>query len=173
MRSPRAPGVRPTTDRVRSALFSVLAPWGIEGARVADLFAGTGAVGIEALSRGAGHAVFVEADRRQAEVIRENLRVTRMAERAEVVHSTVETAIERMEPGFDIILMDPPYTKPFPAGVVERISERQLVGSDGLVVVGHATRTPSPERCGALVRTQDRRYGDASLAFYEPVEAAP
>ena len=75
MRSPKSPGVRPTTDLVRTALFNILATYGVEDSRVVDLFAGTGALGIEALSRGAAHADFVEVDRRQVNVIRENLKV--------------------------------------------------------------------------------------------------
>ncbi|MEE8517557.1 MAG: 16S rRNA (guanine(966)-N(2))-methyltransferase RsmD [Dehalococcoidia bacterium] len=166
LRSPQSPGVRPTTDRVRTALFNILAAVGIEGATVIDLYAGTGSLGIEALSRGAAHADFVESDRRQVEVVRANLKATKTVDRANVVQSTVESALARLRSRYDFILMDPPYKEPFPAGVVEKIGELELLADDGLVVVGHATRVKAPERCGRLVRTQDRRYGDSSLAFY-------
>jgi 16S rRNA (guanine966-N2)-methyltransferase len=167
LHSPKAPGVRPTTDRVRSALFSILAPYGIEGSVCADLYAGTGALGIEALSRGAEHVDFVEMDRRQVDVIRANLRDTGTARRAQLIASPVEQAVERLDRRYDFLLMDPPYTKPFPAMVLERIGERELLSEGGLLVCGHASRVEAPARCGRLVRVQDRRYGDASLAFYQ------
>jgi 16S rRNA (guanine966-N2)-methyltransferase len=170
LRSPRAPGVRPTTDRVRSALFNILAGYGLEEAKVVDLYAGTGSLGIEALSRGAAHADFVEADRRQVEVIRDNLLDTKMADRATVLLNDVAKAIERLEGPYDFMLMDPPYTQPFPHAVVERIGHLGLLAEDGIAIVGHASRVEAPERLGVLERWQDRKYGDASLAFYRAVD---
>lgn len=170
LRSPKSPGVRPTTDRVRSALFNILAGYGLEEARVVDLYAGTGSLGIEALSRGAAHADFVEMDRRQVEVVRENLRDTKLAGRAKVHQGDVRRVIEQLEGPYDFVLMDPPYTQPFPADVVERIGTLGLLAEEGMAVVGHASRVEAPERLGVLERWQDRRYGDSSLAFYRVVE---
>ncbi|MEX2430561.1 MAG: 16S rRNA (guanine(966)-N(2))-methyltransferase RsmD [Dehalococcoidia bacterium] len=174
LRSPTAPGVRPTTDRVRAALFSILAGYGVEDAVVADLYAGTGSLGIEALSRGAAHADFVEADRRQVAVIRANLTAVKVASRARVLQAKVEDALPRLGKRYDFLLMDPPYTQPFPVAVVTRVGDLGLLQEGGTVVAGHASRVEAPEVCGRMVRTQDRRYGDASLAFYEmsPAEAA-
>ena len=166
LRSPRSPGVRPTTDRVRSALFNILAPLGVEGSVVADLFAGTGSLGIEALSRGAAHADFVEADARQAEDIRANTVAAKVADRATVHHLRVEQALSRIKRRYDFVLMDPPYRDPFPADLVERLAADGLLEPDGLVVVGHPSRVPAPAACGELVQMQDRHYGDSSLAFY-------
>lgn len=166
LRPPRAPGVRPTTDRVRTALFNVLAARGLEAAVVADLYAGTGSLGIEALSRGAALADFVEADRRQMEVIEANVRAAKVAERAKLVHADVERALDGLGRRYDLVLMDPPYTQPFPAAVVARIAELGLLADDAVVVAGHASRVEAPLACGRLVRDQDRRYGDSSLAFY-------
>ena len=142
----------------------------MEETRVVDLYAGTGSLGIEALSRGAAHADFVEMDRRQADVVRENLRATKLAQRATVHHGDVRRIIEQLEGPYDFVLMDPPYTQPFPADVVERIGALELLGEDGIAVVGHASRVEAPERLGVLERWQDRRYGDCSLAFYSVVE---
>lgn len=167
LKPPSTRGVRPTTDRVRGALFNLLAPKGIESAVVADLFAGTGSLGIEALSRGAARADFVEADRRQAADIRVNLRAAKAEDRASVLHADAGRAVERMEGRYDIVLMDPPYRDAFPARLVERIAERGLLAEGAVVVVGHPSRSEAPSRCGALALTQDRRYGDSSLAFYE------
>lgn len=164
--SPTVAGVRPTTDRVRSALFSILAPFGIEGMDVADFFAGTGSLGIEALSHGAASADFVEANARQVRVIRANLAATKIAAPARVHQMTAEQAVERLSGRWHLVLMDPPYAQPFPAPVVSRLAGRGLLTENGIVVVGHAARVPAPEACGALTRWQDRRYGDSSLAFY-------
>ena len=174
LRSPRSRGVRPTTDLVRSALFNILAAYGVEDSRVADLFAGTGAVGIEALSRGAAHADFVEVDRAQVRVIQENLEVTKLSDRGTVLLGDVRKVLGELAGGYDFILMDPPYTQPFPSDVVERIGDERLLGEDGIAVVGHASRVDAPERCGPMLKWQDRRYGDASLAFYRlDVSEAP
>ncbi len=166
LRSPKRPGVRPTMDRVRSGLFSMLTPLGIEGAVVADLFAGSGSLGIEALSRDAAHAEFVEADSRQCADIQANLEAAKLQDRATVHSMRVEQALEALRGPYDLVLMDPPYSQPFPAYVVEQLEARGLLREDATVVVGHATRTSSPEQCGGLVRWEDRRYGDSSLAFY-------
>ena len=139
---------------------------------MADLYAGTGSLGIEALSRGAAHADFVEADRRQVDVVRLNLRDTKLDARGTVIHADVRKAIDELPGPYHFILMDPPYTEPFPADVVERIGALGLLAEDGIAIVGHASRVAAPERCGAMERWQDRRYGDATLAFYSvPVEA--
>jgi 16S rRNA (guanine966-N2)-methyltransferase len=151
-------------------LFNILVGYGLEETRVVDLYAGTGSVGIEALSRGAAHADFVEADRRQVEVIRDNLTDTKMADRATVLRDDVMKAIERLRGPYDFMLMDPPYTEPFPVDVVVRIGELTLLSDDGIAVVGHASRVEAPERLGSLERWQDRRYGDCSLAFYRRAE---
>ena len=173
LRSPRSPGVRPTMDRVRAALFSILAPWGMEGAVVADLYAGTGSLGIEALSRGAEHADFVEANARQCADIRANLEATKLGYRARVWHMSVDGALEQLGRTYNFILMDPPYREPFPVQVLDQVVELGLLQPQGLAVVGHSSRTPSPDRRGSLTRWQDRRYGDSSLAFYtlRPLEA--
>ncbi len=177
LRSPTRPGVRPTTDKVRGALFNILAPLGIQDAVVADFYAGTGSIGIEALSWGAAHADFVEADVRQCADIRASLATTRFAEQARVWHMSVERALGVLDRAYDLVLMDPPYRDPFPAPVLERLEEAGLLLPNATVVVGHASRVPSPSRCGALARWSERRYGDSSLAFYslqpvgEPVES--
>ena len=171
LRTPKGPGVRPTMDRVRSALFNILAPLGLEDAAVADLFAGTGSLGIEALSRGAAHADFVEADAQQCADIRASLQATKLIDRAKVLHSTVEKALEQMDSKYDFVLMDPPYRDPFPAHVLLRLQERSLLEDDAVVVVGHASRNSPPNKVDNLVLWQDRRYGDSSLAMFtsEPV----
>jgi 16S rRNA (guanine966-N2)-methyltransferase len=166
LRTPKVQGVRPTTDLVRNALFNILAPLGIEDAIVIDLYAGTGSLGIDALSRGAAHADFVESNHSQAADIRANLVVTKLQGKGSVFVMTVEKAVGILERSYDLVLMDPPYKQPFPGELIEQIETRRLLSHNGLIVVGHPSRRPAPEKCGGLVRWQDRRYGDSSLAFY-------
>lgn len=163
--------MRPTTDRVRSALFNILARYGIEDSHVADLFAGTGSLGIEALSRGAAHSRFVEADRRQIAVIKANLQTAGFADRADVHAARAEDALDRLG-RCDFLLMDPPYTQPFPTALITRIGEAGLLRDEGILVCGHSSRTAADDRCGTLLKWDDRRYGDVSLAFYSRAEAA-
>ena len=132
-----------------------------------DLFAGTGSMGIEALSRGAAHCEFVESDRDQVQVINENLRMTKLHERGTVIHGYSERVLATLNPTYDLMLMDPPYSRPFPENIVRMIADLGLVSSqDGLLVVGHSSRVSVPLTCGTLSLQQDRRYGDSSLAFY-------
>ena len=166
LRSPKRPGVRPTMDRVRSALFNILTPSDLEGTQVADLFAGTGSLGIEALSRGAAHVDFIEENARQCADIRANLETARLLDRATVHQMTVERALQVLSTRYNYVLMDPPYSQPFPSDAVAQLETQGLLQPEAIVVVGHASRVPSPNACGGLERWQDRRYGDASLAFY-------
>ncbi len=163
--APKGSGTRPTTDRVREALFSILAPR-IEGARVLDLFSGTGALGLEALSRGAASATFVERDRRALAVLRTNVESLGLTGgEAEVVGETAARYLARNPEPFDLIFADPPWedvprlaTELFPAvtGVLR---------SDGLLLVEHRSSmevAAIPE----LKSTEQRRYGDTALSFF-------
>ncbi|MGA3027822.1 MAG: 16S rRNA (guanine(966)-N(2))-methyltransferase RsmD [Bryobacteraceae bacterium] len=151
---------RPTPDRLREALFNVLAPV-IEGAVFLDAYAGTGAVGIEALSRGARRAIFVERSRRAVEAIRDNLAALGVAGRAEVYTGKAAPVLERVSA--DIVFLDPPYAL---AG--EYAESLALLGerAPGLVVVQHAHRQALNDEYGALRRTRILRQGDNALSFY-------
>jgi len=167
LKAPTWDGLRPTSDRLRETLFNVLAPR-IAAARVLDLYAGTGAVGIEALSRGAAHVTFVESDRRAQALIEENLARCRIAGGYAIIRASASRAVEtlRRSPSFepfDIILLDPPYDQPA-AQALTGIDA--LAASDGLVVFEHARRAPVPESVGPLALTRDLVSGDSALAFY-------
>jgi 16S rRNA (guanine966-N2)-methyltransferase len=170
-------GLRPTSDKLRETLFNVLAPR-IGGARVLDGYAGTGAQGLEALSRGASHVTFVERDRRAQQLIAGNIARCGITDGYAIIGSTVLQAIEalRGEPSFDIVLLDPPYAGPrAPGGKFSEISNDihdvlQTVGAivkaDGLVVLEHARKRPPPAAAGSLVRTRELASGDSALTFY-------
>ena len=164
LKAPRWEGLRPTSDRLRETLFNVL------GSRVADAFvldgyAGTGAVGIEALSRGASGVVFVERDARAAALIAENLRHCGISEGCAIIRAD----IDRMgNPGgtrrFDVVLLDPPYQDVDLESCVARAARWLAPG--GLLVLEHARRRTAPPRAGDLTRTRVVHSGDSALSFY-------
>lgn len=164
LHAPTWDGLRPTSDKLRETLFNVLAPR-IQGARLLDAYAGTGAVGLEALSRGAAHVTFVEQDPRAVRLIAENAAHCGVADGYTVLRADVTEALRRRVSGpFDLIFLDPPY-----AGVDWRtavtMAARTLAG-DGLLVLEHAAREPMAGVPGTrLVRTL--RSGDSALAFFE------
>jgi 16S rRNA (guanine966-N2)-methyltransferase len=163
----RSAAIRPTSDRVREALFSVLGD-AVPEARVLDLYAGSGALGIEALSRGAARAVFVDSDREAVDAIRANLALTRMDDRATVVRSAVGGFLAAGRHGpFDLVFIDPPYVQGAPVG------DLQALVAGGLLAVGAGvvleTRGPdAPPPVEGLELVSLRRYGDTTLAFLRP-----
>ena len=155
--------VRPTPDRLREALFNILAPR-IEGATFADLYAGTGAVGIEALSRGAAHAIFVEQKHAAVKAIRENLRSLGIEGRGEVRQGRATAMIPRLEAG--IAFLDPPYgLENEYAAALDLLGEKP----PPLVIAQHPPRLKLADRYGALYRTRLVKHGDNALSFYGQV----
>ena len=162
--APTWEGLRPTSDRLRETLFNILAPR-IEGAKVLDGFAGTGAVGIEALSRGASHVTFVERDPRAVALIEANLMRCGITDRYAIIRVRFAGTERARIPGsFDIIFLDPPY------GASELVSALEAAerfsDQETLVVIEHARRDAAPESAGSLVRTRLLTSGDSALAFY-------
>jgi len=171
----RAPGTgtRPLADRVKQTLFAVLEP-DLAGARVLDLFAGSGAAGIEALSRGAASASFVEKDKDAAATIEANLATARLGP-ARVVRGDVLRFLEGAvdDPPFDLVIVDPPYAE---SGLLGRTLDALGEGSAPLtpaarVVAKHFWRDRPPERVGMLAVERDRRFGETALTFYRREEA--
>ena len=191
LKGPRSDATRPTSDMVRGAMFAMLESMlglesGLEGLRVLDLYAGTGALGIEALSRGAAWCEFVEEDRATSHIIAENLTHTRLADRAAVHAHTVERVLAHpeilghreqpadhctMDAGYDIILLDPPYALGEAAGggvwaVLARLAAGGFAAPRGLVVLEHSRRAAPPEAIGPLRLVKTRRHGDTCVTFY-------
>jgi 16S rRNA (guanine(966)-N(2))-methyltransferase RsmD len=173
----RAPGegTRPFGDRVKQTLFAILEP-DLPGARVLDLFAGSGAGGIEALSRGAAAAIFVERDAAAARVIDENLRATGLSEKARVIRGDAIAYLKTAATNapFDLVLLDPPYAE---SGLLEAAlarlgaADQPLLASDAWVVAKHFWRTPPPPAAGLLASVRNRRFGETALTFYRPAQA--
>lgn len=161
--APRGRAIRPTPGRVREALFSILGAR-IGGARILDLFAGTGAVGIEALSRGAERVTFYEAHRPTAARIEAALRELDVADRAEVVAMPADRAARVRNGRYDIVFADPPYAQGFPDAVFTRLVEGGCIDGETLVVYEHPGRA-QPPRSERLRATRTERYGDVALTF--------
>jgi 16S rRNA (guanine966-N2)-methyltransferase len=162
LQAPRDRLTRPITDRVKETLFDILGG-SLLDARVLDLYAGSGAIGIEALSRGAAHATFVERGAPALNAIRQNLERTRLSDRATVVAGDVLAFLARGEDrAFDLAVLDPPYEERAILAPLERLAARMELG--GTVVVKHFWRTPVPEAAG-LVTVRVRRFGETSLTF--------
>jgi 16S rRNA (guanine966-N2)-methyltransferase len=177
LKAPRGDKTRPTSDKVREALFNILASRGDMPARVLDLYAGSGALGLEALSRGSQSATFVEIERDNCELIGEN------AERLEIVqmHNNNQATVDvvcmgvvrwlnrEAEPGFELIFLDPPYES-HQTGELEKalelVAKKQLLAAGGLVIAEHEWRHAPDEKYGTLALFDRRRYGQTAVSFY-------
>ena len=171
LKAPTWEGLRPTSDTLRETLFNVLAPR-VDAARVLDGFAGTGGLGIEALSRGAAHVTFVEGDARAQALIAQNLALCGIAEGYAIIRASLHRGLETLRSGpgfapFDIVLLDPPYDQA-PDTMLETLTGTESVlAPDGLVVLEHARRQMAPSSAGRLVLTRRLVSGDSALAFYQ------
>lgn len=161
--APGGSSVRPTSDSLRETLFNVLGDT-VVGARVLDAFAGTGALGLEALSRGAREAIFIESDPRAIRVLRDNVRACGAEEACAIVRADFRRARAPGE-AFDLVLLDPPYDAEDLAGIVERAAG--LASPSGRLVLEHSRRREAPVEAGAFRRTRLLRAGDSALSIYE------
>jgi 16S rRNA (guanine966-N2)-methyltransferase len=180
LKGPKTPGTRPIIDRVKTALFDILS-WRVEDARFLDLFAGTGGVGIEALSRGAAHATFIEMSLPIVKLVRENLQITELSAQAEVLHMDSFKFLQAHTPGeqhvsaapvrmYDMIYVAPPQYQEMAARALGMLDTSSLLAEDGMVIV----QIHPKERAGVaampltrLIQTDERRYGSTLLMFYK------
>ena len=171
LKSPPSLNVRPTSDRLRETLFNVIAPR-ISNARFLDLCAGTGAVGIEALSRAAAHTTFVDRSRKSCTLIESNVALCRIPdERAEIYNSDaadfLRQAVSWKMASWDLIFYDPPY-KDDPTPLIEliAINQPQIITDEGIIIVEHHHKLELPQVLGKLERTRVLKQGDSSLSFF-------
>jgi 16S rRNA (guanine966-N2)-methyltransferase len=164
-------GLRPTSDKLRETLFNVISAR-IAGARVLDGYAGTGAVGIEALSRGAAHVTFVESDPRAVRLIERNLQRCAVSDRYAIIRARFAVAATRSEAGaFDLVLLDPPYGSGEMLQALETAAP--LMAADGLLVLEHARRDEVPVDAGSITKMRDILSGDSALAIYQRAAPGP
>jgi 16S rRNA (guanine966-N2)-methyltransferase len=165
LQTPSWDGLRPTSDKLRETLFNVVAAQ-VGEARLLDGFAGTGAVGIEALSRGAAHVTFVESDPRAVRLVERNLEHCAVTDRYAIIRARFADAARRLQPGsFELIFLDPPYAPDVIVSSLEAAAP--LVAPGGVLILEHARRDAAPARAASLAKTRDIMSGDSALSMYQ------
>lgn len=168
LKTPDGIQTRPTADRVKEALFSII-QFEIPGAIVLDLFGGTGQLGIEALSRGAKKAVFVDAAEPACKLIRENLKRTKLESQGSVVRCDYLEYLSRCREKYNIIFLDPPYAEVFLENALKRITEIDILQSNGIIVAERPLGKDLPWEFEGYTRTKDYKYGKILLTIYRKV----
>ena len=162
----RRADLRPTSEKVRAAVFSIIGLAAVQGARVLDLYAGTGALGIEALSRGASWADFVEVSSGQCRGIRNSLRELGLTDQSRVYQARVEKGLDIVQDGYDLVFADPPYSHDPWDTLMYRLGGGELLNEGAQVVVEHFHKRTLAEAYGRLTRLKARRYGDSAVSIY-------
>lgn len=156
---------RPTTDKVKGAIFNMIGPY-FDGGRVLDLYAGSGSLAIEAISRGMTTAILVEKDRRAQAIINQNLKMTREEERFELLKMEANQSLERITGHFDLVLLDPPYAKEQIVTDIEKMAERELLSNDALIVCETDKSVDLPEEIARLGIWKQKIYGISKVTVY-------
>jgi 16S rRNA (guanine(966)-N(2))-methyltransferase RsmD len=166
LKVPKNYDIRPTTDRIREAIFSMLISIGGDWTRCLDLFAGTGALGIEALSRGAGWVDFIEKHPRCCDIIKQNLKTVGFSQQSHVYCMNVVKALGNIEGEYNIIFMDPPYADKSQEDVINQINEAKFIVINTLLVIPHSSRVELAGDYGNLRLIKDRKHGDTCISIY-------
>ncbi|MDD5439728.1 MAG: 16S rRNA (guanine(966)-N(2))-methyltransferase RsmD [Candidatus Omnitrophica bacterium] len=166
----KSPDIRPTMDKVRQALFNVIAS-AIPGTSVLDLYAGSGAFGLEAISRGARSATFIDNNHRCIEIIKKNIEHVGVGDRATVMKMDVLRALDLLgrpeSPHFDIVIMDPPYYKDLAKKTLIKLGLYDIVSPNNIIIIEHYRKDEVPDALDNLKRCAEKRYGDTLLSFYK------
>ena len=165
IKAPKGMDTRPTLDRVRETIFNIL-QFDVKDARVLDLYAGSGALALEALSRGAASAVFVDAREDSCRLIRENLKRTKLEKEGRVVRSDYLDYLKRCRETFNIILLDPPYAEVFLENALKRITEIDILETNGIIVAERPLEKELPWDFEGYTRSKDYKYGKTLLTIY-------
>lgn len=167
-----SPLVRPTTDKVREAIFSMLSSLAAGWEKGLDLFAGSGALGIEALSRDMAWVDFVDQNGKCCQIIKENLEKTGFSDKSHIYCSSVSKALGFLESSYDIIFMDPPYANTTLGELLTRLGDSKLVDNDTLILASHASRSPLQKQYNNLFIIKERKYGDTCISIYQKEAAS-
>ena len=165
LKTPEGLQTRPTADRVKEALFSII-QFELPGTKVLDLFGGTGQLGIEAISRGANSAVFVDSSDKACTLIQENLRRCKMEKEGKVIRCDYLEFLARNRESFDIILLDPPYAEVFLENAIKKISEIDILKSGGIIVAERSVEKPLDMVLPGFSRSKDYKYGKTIITIY-------
>lgn len=170
--TPSGRDTRPTSDRVKESLFNILGDR-VPDAVVLDLFAGTGNLGLESLSRGAKLSIFIDFNRDSIKIIKENIKLLKYEGNCEVYHNDAVSALNilaKREIKFDIIFVDPPYHKELVPAVIDKISELDLMKGSGIIAAEHDVKDCLPDRISNMISYKSSAYGDTVLTFYRKLE---
>jgi 16S rRNA (guanine966-N2)-methyltransferase len=167
LKVPKGTPTRPATELVRGAIFSILDSSVDDWSHILDLFSGSGSLGIEALSRGAGSVDFVDQESRCCAIIKENLEKTKLSGQAKVHCTTVKRALSILDKEYNIVLMDPPYKDTGIGATIEQLATSKLVGTETTVVITHSSRFKLESRYGTLIMKREYRHGDSTIAIYQ------
>ncbi len=167
LKFPKGTTTRPATDLVRGAIFDILENIASDWSQVLDLFSGSGALGIEALSRGAGWVDFVESEPRCCGIIKENLEKTNLAAQAHIYCRNVAKALPFLDKEYNIILMDPPYSNTSIGNLITQLATSKLVGTNSTVVVTHSPHLPLNPTYATLNLIKEHRHGDSCISIYQ------
>lgn len=173
LNTPKNEDVRPTTDRVKESLFNIINSYVLDS-NVLDLFAGTGSLGIECLSRGAKKCIFVDKSKESMAIVKSNIKKARVENESITLNIDFKNAIISLGnkgEKFNIIFMDPPYYKNMFIDALSAVDENNLLEEDGIIVVEHDTVDSFPENVGRLYKNRDKKYGKTTLTFYKMEEA--
>ncbi|HXX59472.1 MAG TPA: 16S rRNA (guanine(966)-N(2))-methyltransferase RsmD [Dehalococcoidales bacterium] len=158
--------IRPATDLVRGAIFSMLENLTDDWSLMLDLFSGSGAFGIEAISRGAGWVDFVDRDRKCCDIIKQNLEKTKFTAQSHVYCTTVQKAIEFLDKEYNIVITDPPYKDTTIGETIDKMADSRCIGENTIVVITHSSRFPLATRYRALRMFKETRHGDSTISIY-------
>jgi 16S rRNA (guanine966-N2)-methyltransferase len=172
LKAPKRPATRPATDLVKGSIFSMLENITDNWENVLDLYSGSGGLGIEALSRGAGWVDFVDHNQQCCAIIKENLDKTKLSGFAGVHCSTVNKALRLFDKEYDIILIDPPYPDTSIGATITQLAGTTLVGADTIIIVTHSPRNPLSEKYNSLRMIKEHRHGDSCISIYRKEDAA-
>lgn len=168
LNTPKNEDVRPTTDRVKESLFNMINHYVMES-DVLDLFAGTGSLGIECLSRGANKCVFVDVSKESISIAKSNIKKARVENESTILNLDFKDAINKLKiqnNKFDLIFMDPPYYKNMFIDALEKVDEASLLKEDGIIVIEHDSKDSFPDEIRNLIKTKSKKYGNTTLTFY-------
>ncbi|MBS5786487.1 MAG: 16S rRNA (guanine(966)-N(2))-methyltransferase RsmD [Clostridioides difficile] len=169
LNAPKNDNIRPTTDRIKESLFNMISPY-ILDSNVLDLFAGTGSLGIECLSRGAKECIFVDLNKESIKVLNSNIKKANFVNESEVINSDFSNALNSLKlknRKFDIVFLDPPYYENMFIEAIKKIDDFDLLNEDSIVVVEHDSVDIFPENLGRLEKNRDKKYGNTTLTFYK------
>ena len=165
LKTPEGMKTRPTSDRVKEAMFSII-QFDLPGAKVLDLFAGTGQLGIEALSRGAQSAVFIDEQDAACRLVRENLRRTKLEEQARIICADYLSFLSKCSEKFDFVFLDPPYAEVFLENALKKITEIDILQSGGIIVAERPLGKDFSYTFDGFSRSKDYKYGNTLLTLY-------